>query len=87
MEKDLYVLIECRFRKRKGYNLVLQRQYALENDRSGEDLDATKPLMASLRRGMKINMAMIFIDVDVVSGSCPRCQTPIDAEEGVTLEW
>ncbi|KAI3329350.1 hypothetical protein HD806DRAFT_530742 [Xylariaceae sp. AK1471] len=84
--QDLYVLIECRFRRRKGYSLALQRQYTLENDHSGEDLDINKPLMSSLWRGMKINMAMVFINADVLSGSCPRCQTRIDAQEGTTLQ-
>ncbi|KAH9909189.1 hypothetical protein F4778DRAFT_217661 [Xylariomycetidae sp. FL2044] len=57
----LYNLIEAGFRNRKSYLQVLLRCYFLEEDRSGDRLDDSKPLSLSLRRGMKVNMAMCFI--------------------------
>lgn len=41
--------------------MVLRKLYTLEEDRSGRDLDDSQPLTSSLRRGMKINMAMVFV--------------------------
>lgn len=81
------MLLETRFKKRKGYDLVVKRQFALEESCSGKDLDQTLPLNACLRRGMKINMSMIFVNVQILKGFCPRCKIETDAPEETTVQW
>jgi len=67
--------------------MVLRREFALEEHISGKDLDQDLPLTACLRRGMKINMSMVFSDQKIVSTSCPRCSTHTDAPEGDLVQW
>ncbi|RYP69338.1 hypothetical protein DL771_006148 [Monosporascus sp. 5C6A] len=84
--EDLIMLLQIRFKKRKGYDMVLKRQFALEENWSGRDLDQTLPLIACLRPGMKINMSMVFVNPKLIQGSCPRCKTAIDAPEDITIQ-
>ncbi|KAH8165437.1 hypothetical protein CIB48_g2818 [Xylaria polymorpha] len=77
---------KCHFRGRVGKEMVLRKLYTLEEDRSGRDLDDSQPLTSSLRRGMKINMAMVFVNADVLSGCCPRCLVEVDVPEGITFQ-
>lgn len=67
--------------------MVMRRLYALEESASGRDLDPSRPLQLCLRRGMKINMTMIFQTTEPLSGACPRCMTETDAPEDATVQW
>jgi len=67
--------------------MVVRREFALEEHITEKDLDQTLPLKVCFRRGMKINMSMIFSDQKIASTSCPRCQTHTDAPEGVLIQW
>ncbi|KAJ2985684.1 hypothetical protein NUW58_g5402 [Xylaria curta] len=82
----LYHLLSGSFKGRKGHEMVVRREYALEESASGRDLDSARPLHLCLRRGMKINMSMIFQTAEIVIGACPRCGTESDAPEGVTVQ-
>lgn len=84
--QTLYQLLAGQFKGRRGYDMVRSGQYVLEENSSGKDLDQRLPLSVCLRRGMKINMSMVFA-VPLVSGSCPRCGTKTDAPEDVTTRW
>lgn len=67
--------------------MVQRQQYALEESVSGRDISSAVPLSQCLRRGMKINMSMIFHEDKLVAGGCPRCHTVVDALEGVNVVW
>ncbi|UPK95737.1 hypothetical protein LCI18_006672 [Fusarium solani-melongenae] len=82
----LYGLLNGHFKGRNGYDMVLKREYALEESSSGRDLDMDRPLHFCLRRGMKINMSMIFNASTVVTGACPRCNKVTDVPEDVTIQ-
>ncbi|KAL6364619.1 hypothetical protein LRP88_02022 [Fusarium phalaenopsidis] len=82
----LYGLLKGHFKGRNGYDMVLKREYALEESSSGRDLDTNRPLHFCLRRGMKINMSMIFNASTVVTGACPRCNLVTDVPEDVTVQ-
>ncbi|KAH7146239.1 hypothetical protein EDB81DRAFT_486124 [Dactylonectria macrodidyma] len=84
--ETLYGLLRDHFKGRKGYDMVLTREYALEDSSSGRDLDTNRPLHFCLRRGMKINMSMVFDAATLVAGACPRCTTATDAAEDVTVQ-
>lgn len=61
----------------------MRKQYALEDGLSGTDLDMQSRF--SLRRGMKINMSMVFPGTQITR--CPRCQAATTAEEGRYIQW
>ncbi|RSL41160.1 hypothetical protein CEP53_012924 [Fusarium sp. AF-6] len=81
-----YGLLTGHFKGRNGYAMVLKREYALEESSSGRDLDRNRPLHFCLRKGMKINMSMIFDAGAVVSGACPRCNMVTNVPEDVTVQ-
>ncbi|KAL8397732.1 hypothetical protein RB594_004438 [Gaeumannomyces avenae] len=66
-----------------GIEKVREREYALEDDCSGKDLSRSRPLKAWLRRGMKINMSIIFpaTEQDPTGSRCPRCHRAVVARE------
>ena len=66
--------------------MVVRREFALEEHISEQDLDQSLPPRACFRRGMKVNMSMVFSD-QKVSASCPRCHTHADAPKGVLIQW
>jgi hypothetical protein len=76
-----------RFQGLRGLKMVLRNNYALEDSLSGRDIDRSLPLKSSLRRGMKIDMSMVFASTAVITGSCPRCQIIVDAVEDVSIQW
>lgn len=82
-----YKLVEHRFENLKGHEMVLRRQFALEENCTGRDIDANLPWSASFRRGMKINMSMVFTNVEIASGCCPRCRTAATAPENQSVCW
>ncbi|KAH6892940.1 hypothetical protein B0T10DRAFT_481129 [Thelonectria olida] len=84
--EGLNQLLEIRFKHRKGYDMVLQRKFALQDDRSEKDLHYKLPITATLRRGMKINMSMVFVNAELVEGFCPGCKTEMDAPVGATIQ-
>lgn len=67
--------------------MIRRRAYALEDSASGKDINTDEPLYHGLRRGMKINMSMVFFENRVVAGVCPRCHAVTDAPEGVSIKW
>ncbi|KAH6685669.1 hypothetical protein F5X68DRAFT_209105 [Plectosphaerella plurivora] len=81
----LYKLVEHRFENLKGHDMVLRREYALEESCTGKDFDVRIPWSASLRRGMKINMSMVFTNVNMSSGRCPRCGTLASAPKNQSV--
>ncbi|KAL2674038.1 hypothetical protein Neosp_012484 [[Neocosmospora] mangrovei] len=83
----LYGLLSGHFKGRSGYDMVLKREYILEESSSGRDLDTNRPLHFCLRKGMKINMSMMFNASTVVTGACPRCNMVADRPEDVTVQW
>ena len=80
-------LIACHFKGRKGHDMVLKGDYALEDSCSGQDLDQNRPLYMCLRQGMKINMSMVFCQTSIITGKCSRCRTIIDAAENAVVQW
>lgn len=67
--------------------MVLRNQYVLEDSASGRDLNTETPLRHCLRRGMKLNMSMVFETMETVAGTCPRCHMVTDTHENVSVQW
>lgn len=87
--QDFDYMLERHFEKRdlKGIKKVRKKQYALEEHCSGRDLDRSRPLTKWLRRGMKVNMSMVFrvTKQELTRSRCPRCYTTVVATEGRTV--
>lgn len=60
--------------------MVKKRQYALQESASGKDINTDVPLYHGLRRGMQINMSMIFFENRLVVGVR-------DTQKEVTIRW
>ncbi|KAK1829516.1 hypothetical protein QBC39DRAFT_356297 [Podospora conica] len=83
----LYKLLQLRFEKLgKGQSLVKSRQFALEDHSSGLDVDQSVPISVSFRRGMKIDMSMLFPSEDSIAGACPRCRETANAPDNTTVQ-
>ncbi|KAH8202713.1 hypothetical protein TruAng_003089 [Truncatella angustata] len=74
------------FQSQKGHDMVLKQQFALEEHFSGKDFARDSPLSECVRRGMRIDMSMIFETNIVLLGACPRCREDTDAPENVTIQ-
>ncbi|KLU92259.1 hypothetical protein MAPG_11205 [Magnaporthiopsis poae ATCC 64411] len=87
--QDVDYILRRRFEELglKGYEKVLRRQYALEDDCSGRDLDRSRPPKAWLRPGMKVNMSMVFAatDQELTRSWCPRCRSGVASIEETTV--
>ncbi|KAL8383116.1 hypothetical protein RB595_006735 [Gaeumannomyces hyphopodioides] len=87
--RDFDYMLQRHFEKRdlKGIEKVRKKQYALEEHCSGRDLNRSRPLTQWLRRGMKVNMSMVFRVTKQESRSrCPSCHTTVVATEGRTVQ-
>lgn len=84
-------MLQRHFEKRdlKGKEKVRKKQYALEDHCSGMDLDRSQPLAQWLRRGMKVNMSMVFrvTKQELTRSRCPRCRAAVASTEGRTVQW
>lgn len=67
--------------------MVRKKAYTLEEGATGKDLNTQQPLYTCLRRGMKVNMSMIFQMFEAIDGNCPRCSARADIQEGTTIKW
>lgn len=84
-----HLLLAHQFENRKGHKRVLNGEYALEEACTGTDIDTSLPLSASVRKGMKINMSIIFMVDTIITQPerCPRCETSYSAAENVVVQW
>jgi hypothetical protein len=83
----LDTIIMKRFEKRSGYQKVIKREYAFEEDLTGRDISRDNELVISLRPGQKVDMSMIFSDRDGDSNRCPRCFTKSEASDETRTQW
>ncbi|KAJ8127426.1 hypothetical protein O1611_g6211 [Lasiodiplodia mahajangana] len=68
------LLLAHQFEGMRGHDMVLRQQYALEDSCSGKDISRDIPWNAAVRRGMKLDMSMIFVGF-AIGAFCPRCGT------------
>jgi hypothetical protein len=82
-----HLLLAHQFENRRGHWRVLNRQYALEEACAKSDIDSSLPWAVSVRPGMRVNMSIVFKNVDIVRGLCPRCETPHNLPDDVNFKW
>lgn len=66
--------------------MIVRRQYVLEESCSGKDLDRGIPWTATVRKGMRLSMSMVFTGYGFDS-ACPRCNTETSAIAGTNTQW
>jgi hypothetical protein len=88
--QTFYSLLEDQFIGSRGYEMVCKRQYVLEENCTGKEINSRVPLSHSFRRGMKVNMSMVFMldtRTRILPGVCPRCNAKNQAPEGMAINW
>jgi hypothetical protein len=76
-----------RFEKSSGHQKVLKGEYVIEEGITGKDMSRDNELIMCLRPGQKINMSMIFSDLDGPINRCPRCFTKSEASCETRTQW
>ena len=83
----LDMILLKRFEKRSGHHKVLKGEYTLEEGITGRDVSRENELMMCFRLGQKIDMSMVFSDLDASSNHCPRCGTKSEASAEARTQW
>lgn len=64
-----------RFEHMPGLRKVRNLEYSMQDARSQEILDLSKPWESNFRPGRRLNMSMVFRILSEVTSSCPGCST------------
>ncbi|KAH9208158.1 hypothetical protein DL95DRAFT_415047 [Leptodontidium sp. 2 PMI_412] len=83
----LDMILLKRFEKRSGHQKVLKGEYVIEEGITGRDVSRENELIMCLRPGQKIDMSMIFSDLDGNSSRCPRCFTKLEDSSEARTQW
>ena len=86
-DQMLDMILLKRFEKRSGHQKVLKGEYVIEEGITGRDVSRENELIMCLRPGQKIDMSMIFSDIDGNSNRCPRCFTISEASSETRTQW
>ena len=87
MNQILDLILRERFEKRPGYQKVLEGEFAIEEGITGRDISRENEFAMCFRPGQKIDMSMIFSDLDASSNHCPRCRTKSEASAEARIQW
>ena len=79
--------VEARFRGLKGYKKVLNKEFALQDKRTGLEISRRRPWEGVVQPQQRIDMEMIFASTCTVEPrrrACPTCsQAASEDAEGV----
>jgi hypothetical protein len=81
------MIIAKRFEKHTGYQKIQRGEYTLEEGVTGRGIRRAYNRSMSLRPGQKIDMRVVFPDVDTKRNHCPRCQTKCEASLTGRTDW
>ena len=81
------ILLERFEEKRPGHQKVLKGEFAIEEGITGQDISRENEFAMCFRPGQKIDMSMIFSDLDTNSNHCPRCRTTSEASTETRTQW
>jgi hypothetical protein len=80
-------ILLAHFRTLTGERKIQKGEFEIEDSISGSTLTRTSPWSQICKPGRKIDMSMIFKDIDKTSINCPRCDTLSKEKKGVQVEW
>jgi hypothetical protein len=84
--------MELRYKDTTGFDMVLRREYVLEDDCNGKTIDISIPFNDAFRVRKKVNMSMLF-ETDLPwfttasTLKCPRCDLLATVEDGAVVKW
>ncbi len=81
------MILQERFEKRPGRQKVLKGEFAIEEGITGRDISRENEFVMCFRAGQKIDMSMIFSDIDTSSNHCPCCRTKSEASAEARTQW
>ena len=84
-------VLEARFIGLPGEGKVIRGEYAIHEPILNRDLQHTQPFSACFLPGSRLDMMMVFTNVnelgDTHKNSCPRCKADCREEASSTAEW
>jgi hypothetical protein len=81
------MIITKRFEKHPGHRKIQEREYAIEEDSSGHEINRSMDLAMCLRPGQKIDMSVLFSENNATGNICPRCKTESAALSETRTQW
>jgi hypothetical protein len=86
-DQMLDTILLKRVEKLSWHQKILKREYVIEEGITGRDVSRENELIMSLRPGQKVDMSMIFSDLDGNSNRCPRCFNKSEASSETRTQW
>jgi len=83
----LDLILLKRFEKRPGYQKIAKGEFAIEESTTGRDINREHEFSIMFRPGQKIDMSMVFSDINSASNSCPRCGTMSEVSAEIRTQW
>ncbi len=76
-----------RFEKRPGQQKILRGEFAIEEGITGRDIHRKYEFCVSFRPGQKIDMSMIFSEINSTSNHCPGCGAMSEGLAEIRIQW
>lgn len=80
-------MLEVRFRQMPGHGKVQRKEYALESDRTNQDIDNALAFRRWFLPGQEVDMSMVFDDFVRRTTSCPGCGMIATEPTDSKLKW
>jgi hypothetical protein len=88
-------VMETRFRGKQGLRKIVNKQFTLEDARTGKEISRKRNIEDAILPGQRIAMAIIFLIRLPISKptraadvwKCPRCQTICDESTDKSIQW
>jgi hypothetical protein len=87
MNQIFDLILLKRFEKRPRHQKVLKGEFAIEEGITGQDISRENEFSMCFRPGQKIDMSMIFSDLDASSNHCPRYGAKSEASAEARAQW
>jgi len=81
------MIITKRFEKHPGHGKVLKGEFAIEEDATGRELSRKSDWSLCFRPGQKVDMSMLFSELESNSNECPRCRTKSSTSLETRTQW
>lgn len=74
-------ILEFRFRQLQGHKKIFQKQYGIQDEATGREVERSRTWQSAFLPGQRVEMSMVFhseepTDSDPNSVTCPGCHTP-----------
>jgi len=85
-------VLEHRFRGLQGHNMVLQKDWIIQELSTCRDISRNTPWAAAFLPGQKVGMDLVFrkqavIEMPDGTTSCPSCKAPSKSDYGRGVKW